>query len=393
VSGPRPEAHDPELACAAALAGLPHMGPARLRALLNRPATQAWRRVVAGRPEADRAVARALGPSGQAVVAAWRDAARGLDPARVLAEHLAAGVSVTRPGRHGYPAALEGDPDGPAVLFGRGALNALDHPLRVAVVGTRRCSATGASVAAELGRDLARAGVAVVSGLALGIDGAAHAGALEADGGARPVAVVGSGLDVVYPTRHRDLWRRVAEVGAVVSEAPLGARPEPWRFPARNRVIAALAQVVVVVESHRTGGSLHTVDQAAERGIPVLATPGSVRNPAAEGTNQLLHDGCAPARGIEDVLDALAAEVASPSLLLSESSPARGSPAAGCEGSPPPDSTEAAVLAAIGGEAAVLEQLAARTALELGQLAEALDSLAEQGLVVCADGWYEQVRP
>ena len=129
-----------------------------------------------------------------------------------------------------------------------------------------------------------------MSGLASGIDAAAHRGALAA-GSAPPIGVVGSGLDTVYPRGQERLWRDVASAGVLLSEAPLGGAPERWRFPARNRVIAALADVVVVVESHRRGGSLHTVDEADRRGVEVMAVPGSVRNPAAAGTNELLAEG------------------------------------------------------------------------------------------------------
>src|SRR5262249_15322114 len=157
----------------------------------------------------------------------------------------------------------------------RGSLAALDRP-RVGLVGTRRCTPTGKSVARQLGRELAACGVAVVSGLAIGIDGCAHQGALAARA-APPVGVVGSRLDVVYPKSHRRLWDDVAAAGVLLSEAPLGAPPEPWRFPARNRILAALSDVVVVVESHAAGGSMHTVRAAVDRGIPVMAVPGSVR--------------------------------------------------------------------------------------------------------------------
>ena len=156
----------------------------------------------------------------------------------------------------------------------------------------------------ELGAGLADAGVTVVSGLALGIDGAAHRGALAAQG-APVVGVVGSGLDVVYPRGNRDLWDAVKASGTLLTEAPLGAEPEGWRFPARNRLLAALADVVVVVESKRAGGSMHTVEEAIRRGVTVMAVPGSVRNPAAAGTNLLLSEGCPPACSTDDVLVAL----------------------------------------------------------------------------------------
>src|SRR3954452_23713677 len=205
----------------------------------------------------------------------------------------------------GYPSALAVDHEAPAVLFSKGDMSALVGP-RVAIIGSRRCTRYGRDVAFDLGRSLAQAGVRIVSGLALGIDGAAHLGALAAgDGAAPPVAVVGSGLDVVYPRAHRRLWSRVAGAGLLLSEAPLGARPEPWRFPARNRILAALADVVVVVESRAKGGSFHTVQAADQRGVTVMAVPGPVRSPASSYTNELLATGSPPARDVDDVLVAL----------------------------------------------------------------------------------------
>ncbi|MDQ1396889.1 MAG: processing protein, partial [Acidimicrobiaceae bacterium] len=265
-------------AYAVALAGL-GMGPSRLAALLREHSPEgAW--AIAG------------GRGGEAAVeAAW-------------VATVAAGVSVHLHGDPQYPLRLEGDHQAPAVLFSRGWIGSLDWPL-VSIVGTRRCSHTGREVAAELGRELAEAGVGVVSGLALGIDGAAHEGALAVNA-APPVGVVGSGLDVVYPKRHARLWEAVATQGLLLSEAPLGAAPEAWRFPARNRVLAALADVVVVVESHVAGGSMHTVRAAEERGRVIMAVPGSVRNPASAGCNKLLSEGLPPARDTEDVLAGLA---------------------------------------------------------------------------------------
>ena len=173
------------------------------------------------------------------------------------------GVTVTTPYDVGHPDRLAADIDPSPVIFRQG--RRLDHSApAVTVVGTRRCSPTGRNVAFELGSGLAEAGVTVVSGLALGIDGAAHRGALSVDG-APPVGVVGSGLNVVYPKGNSDLWRSMRDFGTLLSEAPLDGRPEAWRFPARNRLLAALADVVVVVESKRSGGSLLTVEEAARR--------------------------------------------------------------------------------------------------------------------------------
>jgi DNA processing protein len=270
------------------------------------------------------------------------------------------------------------DPEPPALLFVRGELESLDRP-RVAVIGTRRCSQSGRVVARELGRDLAEAGVCVLSGLALGIDGAAHGGALSVPGAA-PVAVVGTGLDVVYPAAHRELWERVATAGAVLSEYPLGTPPDRWRFPARNRLLAALADVVVVVESHLHGGSLHTVESALERDRTVMAVPGSVRNPSATGTNGLLAAGCAPVRDADDVLVVLGLDGA-----VSRRSAGESAPAA-------PDGDEGAVLAAVGWEPATLEQVAARLDAPLGPVAVHLLSLERAGWVAERAGWYERVR-
>jgi DNA processing protein len=348
-----------------ALATLPGMGPARLGALL----------AVAGDPEsAWTAVCRGATGVPEAVASRWVAAARSVDVAARWAAHAAAGVQVLCCDAAGWPAPLHDDPEPPAVLFARGDLGALDRP-RVAVVGTRHCSHTGRDVAHELGHELGRAGVCVVSGLALGIDGAAHRGALLA--GTPPVGVVGTGLDVVYPRRHADLWAEVSARGLLVSEYPLGVGPEPWRFPARNRILAAFADVVVVVESHERGGSLHTVESAIERGRTVMAVPGSVRNPASRGTNALLAAGCAPVRDATDVLVTLGLE----------SEVWGRAPAA-----PTPDGEAGRVLDALGWDAATLEQVADRLGVPLGPVAVHLLTLEQQGWVASRSGWYERLR-
>lgn len=335
--------------CAILLSAHPAVGPRRLTELLDGPGAEAaWQQLGAGRAG---------------------------DPDAVLAAHHAAGVAVLVLDDPAYPARLRADPEPPAVLFARGDLAAAAGGSTVAIVGTRRCTGSGAGVARELGHDLTEAGVTIVSGLALGIDGAAHRGAREAAGA--PVGVVGSGLDVVYPSRHRDLWEWVGEAGVLLSEAPLGVRPVGWRFPARNRIIAALADVVVVVESHAAGGSMHTVHEAIDRDRTVMAVPGSVRNASSAGTNQLLADGCPPVRDATDVLVALGLTAATR--------------AAAVDGRARPDATGRAVLAAFDWEPATLEHLAVRTSLPLPELALALESLLAAGWVDRAGGWYERV--
>jgi DNA processing protein len=210
-----------------------------------------------------------------------------------------------------YPARLRDLADAPAVLFVAGGVERLtglvggdidSGPRAVAVVGTRRASAEGLEVARALGRGLAAAGVGVVSGMALGIDSAAHAGALQA-AGATTVAVLASGADLSYPRSKAWLYRDIAERGCVVSELPPGFEPMRWCFPARNRIIAALAHMTVVVEAARRSGSLITAEVATDLGREVGAVPGPVTAWRSAGTNALLRDGASLVRDARDALD------------------------------------------------------------------------------------------
>jgi DNA processing protein len=205
-----------------------------------------------------------------------------------------------------YPSQLRELVDPPAVLFGAGRPDVLgqlaDEPA-VTIVGTRRASPYGTEVAYALGRGLGAAGVPVISGLALGIDGTAHRGCL--DGGGVPAAVVASGPDVVYPRRHRSLHERVREAGIVLSELPPGTEPYRWSFPARNRIMAGLARLTLVVEAADPSGSLITAEFAKDLGRCVAAVPGRITSTVARGTNNLLKDGATPISGTEDVLDEL----------------------------------------------------------------------------------------
>jgi DNA processing protein len=340
----------PPEAFAAALAGLPGMNPTRLLTLLrDRPPALAW--------------ASAGKHASVSVVDVW-------------AAHQAAGVDVHILGSAAYPPSLAADHEAPAVLFAQGDLAALDHP-RVAMVGTRRCTHYGRDVARQLGRQLAEAGVTVVSGLALGVDGASHLGALEIEG-APPVAVVGSGHDVIYPRAHARLQRQVVTRGVVLSEWPLGTRPDGWRFPSRNRILAALADVVVVVESHMAGGSRHTVEAANDRGRRILAVPGPITSPASGGTNQLLLEGCGPVTEVDDVLVALGLDVTvAPTLDFRRR----------------PEGDEAVVLAAVTWTPTNLDQIIARTGLRPGRVAVALAHLEEAGWLLASGGWWERQAP
>lgn len=365
-----------------ALASLPDMGPARLRALLARlGARHAWSLLTDPAPGAARsALARTgsdvLDEMPGRVVLEWVSAARRTSVAVLWGSVLRAGVGVVALGSAAYPEALASDHQAPAVLFHRGDPDVVAGRSRVAVIGTRTCTRYGADVAFELGRDLAEEGVVVISGLALGIDGAAHAGALAASGAA-PVAVVGTGLDVVYPPRNRELWRAVARRGAVFSEAPLGSPPHAWRFPQRNRLIAALADLVVVVECHSKGGSMHTVRQAAERSVPVMAVPGPVRSSASVGANSLIADGCAPCTDAGDVLTALG-------LAAPEPHPRK-------DRRVEPGERAGLVLEQVGWQPITVDGLADRCELPLPELMGALDELCRLGWLNEVGGWLERV--
>jgi len=268
-------------------------------------------------------------------------------------------------GRPGYPIA-DALPERPAVLLAEGdAPQVLDRP-RVAVVGTRSATLHGLRDAHELGKFLAEAGITVVSGLAIGIDGAAHNGALDVEGGG-VVGVVATGLDVVYPRRHAALFDRVRRAGLLVSESAFGAQPTRWRFPVRNRIIAALADAVVVVEATIAGGARITAGFALEYGRTVLAVPGSRRNASAAGCNALLADGAHPLLDPNDVLVAVG--------LTPGARRGWGAPAA--RGQPTGDA--AALLRACGGEPATADQLASRTGLAPDQVALAARELEKGG--------------
>ena len=269
-----------------------------------------------------------------------------------------------------YPPALRELYDPPEKLFVRGRPDVLPRTA-VAVVGARSCSRYGAHVARELAHDLAAAGIVVVSGLARGIDGEAHRGALDAGG--LTVAVLGCGIDRDYPRAHAELASRISVCGAVVSEYPPGVEPAPWRFPARNRIIAALAAATVVVEARERSGALITADFALELGREVFAVPGEVTSALSAGTNDLLRQGAAPLLGAADVLEALG-------VAPQPSAPVAVSAAA------------APVLAALADGPLGIDQLVHRTRIPTGDVAAALVELELAGLVAPADGLYRVSR-
>lgn len=231
---------------------------------------------------------------------------RAFAPARALEEVRSAGLQAVCRHRHSYPPALAPLLDAPAMLHVAGGVDRVAHICAgecVAIVGARRASPYGLEVARALGRGLGAAGVTVVSGMALGVDAAAHHGALE--GGGKTIAVLAGGADRPYPATKGALYSRIVATGAVVSEMPPGFRARRWCFPARNRTIAGLAHLTIVVEAAEGSGSLITADFARQLGRDVGAVPGHVTASRARGTNALLFDGAHLVRDTQDVLDLL----------------------------------------------------------------------------------------
>ncbi len=393
---------DPDTRARLILLRLDQMGPARLQWLLagtEAPAVlDALRRgrLPLGGDAAPPGVHRSL-------VERWHhdlaDIEDGVDG--IVAAGRELGVRILSPADPAWP--FTDDPEPPGLLFARGDLDLLAPDTAVAVVGTRRCTALGRTVAYGLGRDLVSADAVVVSGLALGVDGAAHRGAL--DHGRAVVGVVAGGLDVVYPRANRALWDEVADRGLLLSETPLGLRPDRWRFPARNRLIAALSDGVIVVESHERGGALSTADEAIRRDLPVMAVPGSVTSAASRGTNALLLDGAVPVRDALDVLAYLGRPL--PGSVTGGGGDGRAADAAhrgddtrsevgrvpGPSAAPPPGSMAARILAEVATGPIHLDDLVAVVERSVADVLAAVQDLQAQGLVELEGSTVSHPRP
>lgn len=270
-----------------------------------------------------------------------------------------------------FPPLLRAIHDPPPGLFLRGDADVelLSRPA-VAIVGARACSGYGASAARMLAREVARAGLVVVSGLARGIDAEAHRGALEAGGAT--VAVLGCGIDRDYPAAHAELARRVAATGLIVAEYAPGVAPAPWRFPARNRVVAGLSAVTAVVEARERSGALITADLALEEGREVFAVPGEITSALSAGTNGLLKLGASPLTCAADVLSCFGIEPVETTALEVSGETAR-------------------VLALLCESAAGADELARASGLPASTVARALVELELGGRVIGVDGLYRPV--
>lgn len=289
-----------------------------------------------------------------------------------------------------FPPQFDGIAQPPAALFVAGDAAALLAP-QVAIVGARSASAQGLATARDFARTLARAGLVVTSGLAEGIDGAAHAGALEATG--RTIAVVGTGPDVVYPRKHRDLASKITEHGAIVSEFPPGAEARPDHFPRRNRLIAGLALGTLVIEAGLQSGSLITARLAAEAGREVFALPGSIHNPLAKGCHRLIRDGARLVETAGEVVEALAPGARALGADLHARLAAGGADAvASSPAGRAHDPDYAELLAAFGDAPAAPDELVERTGLAPAAVSSMLLLLELEGVVAPAgNGRWERL--
>lgn len=336
---------------------VPGIGPARLAALLQVCGSieAAWKAPIQQLKEAglDR---RSL----ESLLAARRS----LDLAAAWERVVQAGVRVYTWDDPDYPENLRQAAPAPPVLYASGELLEQDK-LAVALVGTRQASAYGREVARGLAQELARNGVTVVSGLALGIDVVAHEAALQAGG--RTLAVLGSGVDQIYPLQNRHVARAMLAQGALVSEYPLGTRPEASNFPPRNRIISGLSLAVVVVEAGTRSGALITAKFAAEQGRDVFAVPGSILQPTSAGCNTLIQEGALPLLSVNDLLEQLHLERASVQQEARKRIPA--------------DPTEQRLLTHLNSEPIHLDEIVRHSQMPAAQVSGLLAMMELKGLV------------
>lgn len=302
---------------------------------------------------------------------AWRAGADAREIERVLSW-------LEEPGNHlltladaEYPPALLETADPPTVLYVKGSVDRLSMPA-LAIVGSRNATPQGLSTARDFARALGSAGLTIVSGLALGIDTAAHEGGLASSGST--VAVVGTGLDIVYPARNRDLAHRIAAEGAIVSEFPIGTKAIPSNFPRRNRLISGLARGVLVVEAAIRSGSLSTARFAGEQGREVLSIPGSIHSPLSRGCHALIKQGAKLVESASDVLEELRLTVQA----VETMDPVRD---------------DDPLLVALGHDPCDFDTLSQRTGLPVGSLQSRLSELELEGRIACLPGGRFQRLP
>jgi len=297
---------------------------------------------------------------------AFVKARQSLDLKRELARFDQAGAyAISWDDEERYPRLLRHVPNPPVVIYVRGELLPRDE-LAVAIVGTRLPSPYGRQVAQKLAGELAAKGVTIVSGLARGIDAEAHRAALAAGG--RTIAVLGSGLDVIYPHEHGGLARQIAQSGAVVSDYPLGSKPDAVHFPARNRIVSGLSLGTIVIEAGDTSGALITARFAGEQGRDVFAVPGSIFSKQSYGAHRLIQDGAKLVASVQDVLDELNLGLVVHQLEM----PVSVAPA---------DPIEAALMAALSSEPMHIDEMARSANVPVAQISSALTVMELKGMV------------
>lgn len=352
-----PNVQDKDRPYYVALSRVPDVGPGRMHRLLRHFGS--------------------LAAAWNASPAAWRDAGlepavskalerqrRQSDPQQELARLSAAGIAVLTWTDEDFPPLLRQIPSPPILLYVRGSLADSDQ-LAVAIVGTRNATAYGRSVTRRLATDLAVSGITVVSGLARGIDAAAHRAALDAGG--RTLAVFGCGLDIIYPPEHRRLADQVAAQGALISEYPLGRRPAADQFPVRNRLISGLSLGVVITESRERSGALITAEFAGQQGRDVFAVPGSILNQSSAGPHRLIQDGAKLVMRVEDILGELNIHLAARQPELAAAAPL--------------SAEEAHILDVLAGDPVHVDEISAHTDIPVQQVSSLLTLMEVRGVV------------
>ncbi len=333
------------------------VGAVRLQALIDHfgDAASAWR--------AQPAELREAGLGGK-VVERLLELRESLDVQKLWERIAAQGISVITWQDQAYPSRLKEIDQPPPVLYSRGELLPEDD-FAVAIVGTRRITPYGRQVTDELAGFLAASGITIVSGLARGVDAAAHTAALRAGG--RTIAVLGSGVDRIYPPENRSLAEQIMSHGAILSDYPVGTAPEATNFPPRNRIISGLSLAVVVIEAGETSGALITAEFAAEQGREVFAVPGSILAPQSKGTNRLIQNGALPLLSPQDLLQALNLTRVSAQKSARQVLPA--------------DEVEKQLLLALGSEPLHVDDLRSQTGLPVEKVSAALVMMELKGMV------------
>ena len=360
------------------LNALPNIGPISLNRLLEELGGDP--RTVLTTPPRQLERVKSIGPAISGTIANWPEH---FDLERELERMQRADTDFITPRDDGYPRLLREIPDPPIGLYRKGKY-AFDRP-NIAIVGSRRTTLYGQSVAKKLGAELGQLGFCVVSGLARGIDTAAHEGALSVGG--KTAAVLGCGIDIIYPPENLELYRRIEADGAILSEFPFGRRADRQSFPMRNRVVAGICEAVVVVESDVNGGSMITARFAGEQGRLIYAVPGRIDQATSHGCHQLIRDGATLLTGVDDILSELNyLDGFRPSPVPPKSGDSSGPPAAGAL-----TDEEAQVMQCFAGGAILnLDAISAQTGRAAAELSATLMLLELRHLVAKrADGAFE----